>query len=93
MKKLHLTYILILFSTIAFAQNWKPYKIDDSVQVSLPTGFERKDTLGQTLINAKSSFGNVLITVSPDNPRSTPDIEKENHLKEYFMMNITLHIP
>jgi len=84
MKKIHLTCIFILFSMMTFAQNWKPYKIDDSVQVSLPTGFERKDTLGQTLINAKSSFGNVLITVSPDNPKTTPDIEKETHLQKYY---------
>lgn len=84
MKYLHLTYIFILFSITALGQTWKVYKIDDSVQISLPPQFERKDTLGQTLINAQTSFGNILVTISPDNQKVTPDIEKEKHLKEYY---------
>jgi len=84
MKNIHLTLIILFLSVATYAQNWKPYKIDDSVQVSLPQGFERKDTLGQTVINAQSSFGNVLITKLPDNPHTTPDIEKEKHLKKYY---------
>ncbi|WP_207535067.1 hypothetical protein [Desertivirga arenae] len=85
MKRIHLLLtILLLSSATTYAQNWKPYKIDDSVQVSLPEGFIRKDTLGQTLINAQSSFGNVLVTKLPDNSKSTPDIEKEKHLQKYY---------
>lgn len=84
MKTIHLTYLILLLSFTAFAQNWKPYKIDDSVQVSLPPGFERKDTLGQTMITGSTSFGNILITISPDNTKSTPDIEKEKQLETYY---------
>jgi hypothetical protein len=84
MKRLHLLLIILFLTGTGYAQNWKPYRIDDSVQVSLPEGFIRKDTLGQTLINAQSSFGNVLVTKLPDNSKSTPDIEKEKHLQKYY---------
>ena len=84
MKKLQFSILLLLMNVVTYGQNWKPYKIDDSVQVSLPEGFVRKDTLGQTIITAETSFGNILITKTPDNPKSTPDIEKEKHLKKYY---------
>jgi len=84
MKKLHISILLLFFSLVTYGQNWKPYKIDDSVQVSLPDGFTRKDTLGQTIITAQTSFGNLLITKIPDNPKTTPDIEKEKHLEKYY---------
>ncbi|WP_207427143.1 hypothetical protein [Pedobacter sp. SYSU D00535] len=84
MKYLHLTYIFVLFSMAAIAQEWKMYRIDPVIQVSLPEKFERKDTLGQTLISSDAPFGTIQITISPDNPKTTPDIEKERHLKRYY---------
>lgn len=71
-------------SVVTVAQEWKPTTIDDSVQVSLPPGYTKKDTLGQTIISARSSFGDIVITKQPDNPKSTPDIEKAKHLKKYY---------
>lgn len=84
MKKLFLIYTFIFYSLATVAQSWKPVKIDDSVQVSLPPGFKKTDTLGQTVINASTSFGNIVITKQPDNPVSTPDIEKVKHLNSYY---------
>lgn len=84
MKKLILIYTFILSSLATVAQEWKAMTIDDSVQIALPPGYEKKDTLGQTLINAKSSFGNIIITKQPDNPASTPDIEKKKQLDSYY---------
>ncbi|EOR96642.1 hypothetical protein ADIARSV_0165 [Arcticibacter svalbardensis MN12-7] len=84
MKKLLVFPIFLLFVTSGFAQKWKPVHIDDSVQVSLPGEFTKKDTLGQILFNSESSFGEIMITKQPDNSISTPDIEKVKHLKIYY---------
>lgn len=84
MKKLILIYLMIFTAAPLFAQKWKPTNLDDSVQVSLPDGFTKKDTLGQTLFNADSPFGQILITKQPDNPSTTPDIEKVDQLKKYY---------
>lgn len=84
MKRSILTYLCCIISVALYAQNWKPYKIDDSVQVSLPPDFTQVDTLGQIHINAKTSFGFIQISRQPDNPIITPDIEKTKHLKRYY---------
>jgi len=84
MKKTHFAILFIFICLSAYAQQWKPYKIDDSVQVSLPEKFTSKDTLGQQIINSTAGFGIIQITISPDNPKTTPDIEKERHLKKYY---------
>lgn len=84
MKNLIIIYLLIFTAVPLFAQKWKPTKLDDSVQVSLPDGFTKKDTLGQTLFNADTPFGQILITKQPDDPSTTPDIEKVDQLKKYY---------
>ncbi|MBC7912868.1 MAG: hypothetical protein H7Y07_01985 [Pyrinomonadaceae bacterium] len=84
MKKHVLFYLLSLISVNLLAQNLRPYKIDDSVQVSLPPDFKKIDTLGQTLITAKTSFGNIQITKLIDDQSRTPDIEKVKHLNKYY---------
>ncbi len=81
MKKLILIYTFIFYSLATVAQSWKPVNIDDSVQISLPPGFKKTDTLGQTVINASTSFGNIIITKQPDNPEAdvaTQFTEPEN---------------
>lgn len=84
MKKHILAYLLTIFSLGVFAQNWKPYKIDDSVQVSLPPDFKKLDTLGQTNITARTEFGYVQITKLRDSASRTPDIEKVKTLYKYY---------
>ena len=84
MKKHILTCILSVLTFAIYAQNWKPYKIDDSVQVSLPAGFKKVDTLGQTKITAQTTFGYIQITKLNDNTSRTPDIEKVKHLNKYY---------
>lgn len=83
MKKLIL-FPLLLFIALGSTAQWKPYKIDDSVQVSLPPDYKVTDTLGQTVITAGTQFGNILIIKTPDNPSRTPDIEKEKHLNDFY---------
>ncbi len=84
MKANFLIVLFYLFPILLFAQEFKPYNIDDSVQVSLPADFKRVDTLGQTQITARTSFGFIQISKQPDNNHSTPDIEKVKHLNRYY---------
>jgi hypothetical protein len=84
MKTLVLAAFCLLLPSYLFSQEWKPYKIDDSVQVSLPGDFTKVDTLGQTQITAKTNFGFIQIIKQRDNPHSTPDIEKLKHLNRYY---------
>lgn len=84
MKKLIFFYLLITAAIPGFAQKWKPTNLDDSVQVSFPSGFTKKDTLGQTLFNADTPFGQIQITKQPDDPSTTPNIEKVDQLKRYY---------
>ena len=56
-NKLILLGLLILTAPFAQAQKWTPYKIDDSVQVSLPADHHITDTLGQTIINGSTACG------------------------------------
>lgn len=84
MKTLCLAFFCIFISPSLLSQELKPFKIDDSVQVSLPPNFSKVDTLGQTNITAKTSFGHIQITKQNDNPATTPDIEKLIHLNQYY---------
>ncbi|HEX8378021.1 MAG TPA: hypothetical protein VF602_09390 [Pedobacter sp.] len=80
-------FLIVLFSlltSLLFSQEFKPYNIDDSIQVSLPADFKKVDTLGQTQITARTSFGFIQISKQPDNNHSTPDIEKVKHLNRYY---------
>lgn len=82
--KNHILLLAVLFITHTAAAQLEPYKIDDSVQVSLPPEYRIRDTLGQTIITAPTQFGNILIIKTPDNPSRTPDIEKEKHLNDFY---------
>jgi hypothetical protein len=84
MKTFYLAFLCFFLPAYLYSQDWKPFKIDDSVQVSLPTGFKKIDTLGQTQITAETSFGFIQITKQADNPHTTPDIEKVKHLNRYY---------
>ena len=84
MRSLILIPALIIISFLAQGQEFKPHKIDDSVQVSIPPTFQEKDTLGQHIISAATQFGNVLIVKTPDDPNRTPDIKKKSHLDAFY---------
>lgn len=84
MKRFILSCLCCTISFALYAQDWKHYKIDDSVQVSLPPDFTQTDTLGQIQITAKTSYGYIQIAKQRDNSNTTPDIEKEKHLKRYY---------
>lgn len=84
MKNIIYIYLIIFLSMPVWAQKWKPVKIDDSVQVSLPGDFTRSDSTGQMVVTSNAAFGNIIITRLKDNPSTTPDIEKLKHLNQYY---------
>lgn len=82
MKKIIISISIILFSLSGFGQALKPVKIDSLVTVSLPTGFTKKDTLGQQIYQGTGSLGNILVLRVP-NANNKP-LNKEKDLKDVF---------
>ncbi|SHM49077.1 hypothetical protein [Mucilaginibacter sp. OK098] len=80
MKKILLSFALILYVITAFSQTaLKPVKIDSLVTVSLPVGFQKKDTLGQHIYSANALYGYMTVIVAPNEKNNTP-LKKENDL-------------
>ncbi|AYL97074.1 hypothetical protein [Mucilaginibacter celer] len=88
MKKIILSISIILFSLSGFGQALKPVKIDSLVTVSLPTGFTKKDTLGQQIYQGTGSLGNILVLRVPNPPNAKP-LNKEKDLKNVFKTYIS----
>ncbi|WPU95896.1 hypothetical protein SNE25_10240 [Mucilaginibacter sabulilitoris] len=87
MKKIIFSLILILFTATAFAQKFKPVKLDSLVTVSLPDNVQKKDTLGQQIYSANGSVG-FMIVIRAANPKTNTPLNKEkdlnNVLKTYI---------
>jgi hypothetical protein len=80
MKKIFLSFALILCVISAFSQTaLKPVKIDSLVTVSLPVGFQKKDTLGQHIYSANALYGYMTVIDAPNEKNNTP-LKKENDL-------------
>lgn len=84
MKKLLIFFGLFFAALYTFAQKWPTVRIDSAVTVTVPKGYEKKDTTGKFSLMARSSFGTILVFKTPDNPRVIPDIERDRHLEEYY---------
>ncbi|MCR8558274.1 hypothetical protein KXD93_11495 [Mucilaginibacter sp. BJC16-A38] len=80
MKKILLSFALISFAISAFSQTaLKPVKVDSLVTVSLPAGFQKKDTLGQHIYSANGLYGFMTVINAPNEKNNTP-LKKENDL-------------
>ena len=89
MKKLLLSFALILYVITAFSQTaLKPVKIDSLVTVSMPVGFQKKDTLGQHIYSANALYGYLTVIVAPNEKNNTP-LKKENDLNNVLKKYIT----
>ncbi|MDB5005851.1 MAG: hypothetical protein JWP45_244 [Mucilaginibacter sp.] len=84
MKKIFLSFTLLLFGVTVFSQApIAPVKIDSLVTVSLPQTFQKKDTLGQHIFSANSTFGYMTVIVEPNGKNNTP-LKKEKDLNKVF---------
>ncbi|HVW98107.1 MAG TPA: hypothetical protein VHA56_19205 [Mucilaginibacter sp.] len=82
MKKILISFALILFTITAFSQTaLKPVKIDSLVTVSLPEGYQKKDTLGQHIYSANALYGFMTVIVAPNEKGNTP-LKKEKDLNK-----------
>jgi hypothetical protein len=81
MKKIIISFTLLVFAIPGFSQLLKPVKIDSLVTVSLPANYQKKDTLGQQIVSAKGLSG-FMVVIRAANPKSTPPLKKERDLNE-----------
>jgi hypothetical protein len=84
MRILIVTLALAILSYASYCQEWETVKIDSTVSVKLPKGFDQTKKDDKYSLVAVSPWGTILIFKTPDEPMVTPDIEKDKHLKKYY---------
>jgi hypothetical protein len=81
MKNLFLTFTLLLFAVSGFSQLLKPVKIDSVVTVSLPPGYQKKDTLDQRIFSANGLYG-YMVVIRAANAKNNAPLKKEKDLNK-----------
>jgi hypothetical protein len=81
MKKIFLSLTLISFAISGFCQLIKPVKIDSLVTISLPQGFQKKDTTDRTVFSANALYGFMIVVREPNAKNNTP-LKKEKDLNK-----------
>ncbi|HEY4322795.1 MAG TPA: hypothetical protein VGN20_02385 [Mucilaginibacter sp.] len=81
MKNIFLTFAVLLFALPGFSQLAKPVQIDSLVTVSLPPGYQKKDTLGQQIYSVNGLYGSMIVIVEPNAKNNAP-LKKENDLNK-----------
>ena len=84
MRTIILILALFILSNRSYSQDWETVKIDSTVSVKLPKGFNKTEKNDKYSLVAVSPWGTILIFKTLDNPMVTPDIEKDKHLKQYY---------
>jgi hypothetical protein len=70
-----------LFAVSGFSQLLKPVKIDSVVTVSLPPGYQKKDTLDQRIFSANGLYGYMVVIRAANAKNNTP-LKKEKDLNK-----------
>lgn len=81
MKNIFLSFVLSLFAVSGFSQLLKPVKIDSVVTVSLPPGYQKKDTLDQRIFSANGLYGYMVVIRAANAKNNTP-LKKEKDLNK-----------
>ena len=81
MKKAFLSFALSLFAVSGFSQAMTPVKIDSLVTVSMPSGYQEKDTTGRQVYAVNGSFGYIIVIREPNAKNNTP-LKKEKDLNK-----------
>jgi len=86
MRKILLSFTILLVTAVALGQTLKPVQIDSLVTVSLPAGYQKKDTLNQQIFSANGLLGYVVV-IRAINDKNNAPLKKERDLskvlKEY----------
>ncbi len=81
MKKIFLSLILPLLAIPGFSQVTKPVKLDSLVTVSLPPGYQKKDTLGEQIFSANGLFG-YMVAIREANAKNNAPLKKARDLNK-----------
>jgi hypothetical protein len=81
MKKTILSFILLLLAISGYTQTLKPVKLDSLVTVSLPDGYQKKDTLNEHIFTANGVYGYV-IAIREANAKNNTALKKEKDLNK-----------
>jgi len=81
MKKILISFSLLLLSVAGFSQALVPVKVDSLVTVSLPEKFTKKDTLGQQIYSGNTPLGYMVVIRQPNAENNTP-LKKERDLNK-----------
>ncbi len=81
MKKILISFSLLLLSAAGFSQALVPVKVDSLVTVSLPEKFTKKDTLGQQIYSGNTPLGYMVVIRQPNAENNTP-LKKERDLNK-----------
>jgi hypothetical protein len=81
MKKIFLSLILLLLAIPGFSQVVKPVKLDSLVTVSLPPGYQKKDTLGEQIFSANGLFG-YMVAIREANAKNNAPLKKARDLNK-----------
>ena len=81
MKKIFLSLVLPFFALAGFSQVLKPVKIDSLVTISLPAGYQEKDTLNQQIFSANALYG-YTVTIRQPNAKNNTPLKKEGDLNK-----------
>ena len=79
MKKLIIIFTILFSVNAVFGQSLKSVKLDSLVNVSLPSSYTKKDTLGQQVYTANSDLG-YMIAIRQANEKGNQPLQKENDL-------------
>ncbi len=84
MKKIFLSLILPFLAITGFSQQTpKPAQLDSVVSVSMPVGYQQKDTLDQRTLSANTQFG-YAIAIRQANARNNTPLSKASDLNKVF---------
>ena len=87
MKKILASLILPFFAFAGFSQVLKPVKIDSLVTISLPTGYQQKDTLNQQIFSANALYG-YTVTIRQPNAKNNTPLKKESDLSKVLRISL-----
>lgn len=85
MKKfLFFSLALLVCSYSAFCQKWTVVKLDSAISFKLPKGYKASESRQSEKFMAQTAFGTIMVFKAPDNPSTTPDIEKDKQLNRFY---------
>ena len=90
MKKIMLSITLLLFAVSGYCQYGKPVKLDSLVTVSLPAGYQVKDTLGNRIFSVNGMFGYITVIRQP-NAKNNKPLNKASDLNKELKAALDLH--